>query len=104
MLYRFLSLCGPRLRRIMFSFWYIIFAALTILPTFLYYRYFWLHVSFVIAIILTSMWNGANFYIEVFSRRYEGNVLYVNYVCMYVSMYVCMYECMYVSMYVCMYV
>jgi len=56
----------------MFHWWYLVFATLTILPTRLMYEHFWINLLFVAAMITMALWNGANFYIEVFSRKYEG--------------------------------
>jgi hypothetical protein len=40
------------------------------LPTTLYYHSFAAHTTFIIVITMFSIFNGADYYIEVFSRRY----------------------------------
>jgi hypothetical protein len=47
-----------------------VYALVTSIPTILYYRYFWLHTLFICLLIMVSIFNGADYYIEVFSRRY----------------------------------
>jgi hypothetical protein len=46
------------------------FAIVTSIPTIFYYRSFWLHTIFIIAMVLVSTYNGASYYVEVFSHRY----------------------------------
>ncbi|GAB4820019.1 hypothetical protein N2152v2_007065 [Parachlorella kessleri] len=43
---------------------------LAVLPTKLLWDHFWLHTLLLIAILLQSVWNGANFYFKVFAKRY----------------------------------
>jgi hypothetical protein len=47
------------------------FAIVTMLPTFLLYRYFWANAAFVVGMVTMSIFNGADFYIEVFAKRYR---------------------------------
>ncbi|KAM3582979.1 hypothetical protein VKS41_004735 [Umbelopsis sp. WA50703] len=42
----------------------------TVMPTVLLYQHFKLHTIFLISMFAASVWNGASYYIEVFSRRY----------------------------------
>jgi hypothetical protein len=73
LIFKVSSVCGGAMRKVMFSVWYTLFAAVTILPTVLFYRYEWLNFLWICFIGLVCVWNGANFYIEVFARKYEGN-------------------------------
>eukprot|EP01006_Ploeotia_vitrea_P038893 TRINITY_DN66286_c0_g1_i1.p2 TRINITY_DN66286_c0_g1~~TRINITY_DN66286_c0_g1_i1.p2 ORF type:complete len:405 (+),score=192.71 TRINITY_DN66286_c0_g1_i1:90-1304(+) len=70
--FRLVSVCGAPFRRLVFSLYYTVFAAVTILPTFLMYQYFWVNFFCVAGCIVVAVWNGANFYIEVFSRKYAA--------------------------------
>jgi len=53
-----------------YIFWQYIFTLTTFLPV----KFFWdnqsYHLFFLIFITLVSIWNGANYYFEVFSKRY----------------------------------
>lgn len=46
------------------------YALITMAPAVLYYNNFWIHTVFIIFIVMLSIFNGADYYIEVFSRRY----------------------------------
>jgi len=58
-----------------FGVWQLIYTFLTILPVKLFYTNFWAHTIFLIAMIIISSWNGASFYIEVFSIRYQQSLM-----------------------------
>ncbi|KAJ3203981.1 hypothetical protein HK099_001307 [Clydaea vesicula] len=47
-----------------------IYAILTTIPTFIFYKNFILHTTFLIIMLMMSIFNGADYYIEVFSKRY----------------------------------
>ncbi|KAI8901703.1 hypothetical protein BC833DRAFT_521882, partial [Globomyces pollinis-pini] len=47
-----------------------LFAVITVLPTFIFYNYFWVHTLFIFFLVTMSITNGADYYIEVFSKRY----------------------------------
>jgi hypothetical protein len=47
-----------------------IIAFSTMLPTILFYRYFWVHTIYILFLVMFAIFNGADYYIEVFSRRY----------------------------------
>ena len=49
-----------------------IMTLIMILPTYLLYRTFWLHFILICLIISACIWNGGNFYVEVFARKYKG--------------------------------
>jgi hypothetical protein len=48
-----------------------LFTLATILPCKLFFEYMWLHALFLAAMVLSSIHNGAHFYIEVFSAKYN---------------------------------
>ncbi|KAI8375851.1 hypothetical protein BD560DRAFT_392098 [Blakeslea trispora] len=61
---------GPRYKLEMFMLLQLVYNIVTSLPTYFLFRSFWLHTTFLVAMFAVSVWNGANYYIEVFSRRY----------------------------------
>lgn len=48
-----------------------IYTFVTMTPTVLYFRYMYVHACFIIIIIGLAAWNGANFYVEVWTTRYK---------------------------------
>ncbi|CAO3698865.1 unnamed protein product [Rhizopus stolonifer] len=63
-------LFGEKYKMEMFMLLQLIYNVVTSVPTFYLYQHFWLHTIFLIGMFAVSVWNGANYYIEVFSRRY----------------------------------
>lgn len=61
---------GPKNHLYLFLVMNFLYALVTLLPTVLFYRYFWLHTAFIVFIINISIFNGADYYMEVFSRQY----------------------------------
>lgn len=61
---------GARYKLQMFMLLQLTYNICTVLPTVLLYRHFKLHTAFLIVMFAVSVWNGASYYIEVFSRRY----------------------------------
>ncbi|KAI3634303.1 hypothetical protein MIR68_007907 [Amoeboaphelidium protococcarum] len=53
----------------LFIFWQFMYAILTLMPTCLFYSSFYLHSAFLIIVLTISIWNGACYYVDVFSRR-----------------------------------
>jgi len=51
-----------------------IYTVLTILPAPLYLHYYWLHTSFLILMLAISLWNGSNYYFEVFAAKYHSSL------------------------------
>ena len=47
---------------------------ITILPTSLLFKYKYIQLSVCLIAILSSIWQGANYYIEVFSERYHDSL------------------------------
>lgn len=48
-----------------------LYTMITFLPSFIVYRSMTLHLLYLIAIYSNSIYNGASFYIEIFSQRYQ---------------------------------
>mmetsp|Transcript_15296 Transcript_15296/g.23035 ORF Transcript_15296/g.23035 Transcript_15296/m.23035 type:complete len:560 (-) Transcript_15296:92-1771(-) len=48
-----------------------VFTVVAFLPSFLLYRSYRLHVGYMVALFVTAVYNGASYYIEVFSQRYQ---------------------------------
>ena len=65
---------GPKYHVFVFMLFNLIFAILTVIPTFLFYKSIILHSIFMISILTMSIFNGADYYIEVFSKRYRSEV------------------------------
>jgi hypothetical protein len=63
-------LFGKKYKLEMFMLLQLVYHLLTSIPTYFLYRHFWLNTLFLIGMFTASVWNGANYYIEVFSRRY----------------------------------
>lgn len=61
---------GARYKLQMFMFLQFLYNICTVMPTVLLYQHFKLHTIFLITMFAASVWNGASYYIEVFSRRY----------------------------------
>ncbi|CAO3653080.1 unnamed protein product [Cunninghamella blakesleeana] len=62
---------GPKYKAYMFMLLQLIYNIVTTIPTYFMFQYFWLHSIFLCTMFGCSVWNGANYYIEVFSRRYQ---------------------------------
>ncbi|EKX48936.1 hypothetical protein GUITHDRAFT_46972, partial [Guillardia theta CCMP2712] len=50
----------------------LLYTILCFLPTGLVYQSFFLHSALIIFIFAASVWNGANYYIDVFSKSFES--------------------------------
>jgi hypothetical protein len=61
---------GSQYKLQMFMFLQLTYNLFTVFPTVFLYRHFKLHSVFLIIMFAASVWNGASYYIEVFSRRY----------------------------------
>eukprot|EP00602_Paraphysomonas_sp_CaronLab_P006659 CAMPEP_0185036042 /NCGR_PEP_ID=MMETSP1103-20130426/28426_1 /TAXON_ID=36769 /ORGANISM="Paraphysomonas bandaiensis, Strain Caron Lab Isolate" /LENGTH=356 /DNA_ID=CAMNT_0027573411 /DNA_START=617 /DNA_END=1687 /DNA_ORIENTATION=- len=48
-----------------------IYTVVTFLPSFVLYQSYTIHVGYMIALFVASVFNGASYYIEVFSQRYQ---------------------------------
>lgn len=65
---------GEKYKLEMFMLLQLVYNVVTSIPTYFLFRYFWLNTTFLIAMFAVSVWNGASYYIEVFSRRYVNEV------------------------------
>ncbi|KAI8577948.1 hypothetical protein K450DRAFT_249178 [Umbelopsis ramanniana AG] len=61
---------GAQYKLQMFMLLQLTYNMFTVLPTVFLYQHFKLHSAFLIIMFAVSVWNGASYYIEVFSRRY----------------------------------
>jgi hypothetical protein len=61
---------GPKWKLEMFALLQTTYSTVTLIPTYFLFKHFWLHSVFLVVMFAVSVWNGANYYIEVFSRRY----------------------------------
>eukprot|EP00753_Platysulcus_tardus_P020104 PLAT7749.2.p1 GENE.PLAT7749.2~~PLAT7749.2.p1 ORF type:complete len:253 (+),score=100.43 PLAT7749.2:217-975(+) len=64
--------CKPRDRLLGFTLFNNVYAAISFSLTTLWYRSQVLQFAFHALLVTVSSWNGANFYVEVFSLRYDG--------------------------------
>lgn len=65
---------GAKWKGEMFMLLQLVYNIVTSIPTFFIYKSFYLHTFFLMAMFAVSVWNGANYYIEVFSRRYISEI------------------------------
>ncbi|KAJ3294996.1 hypothetical protein HK104_003107 [Borealophlyctis nickersoniae] len=70
LVYRLTRRFGPALQPTMFMALQLVFTLITVSATFLFHRYLWAHAFALMFSISMATYNGANYYIEVFSRRY----------------------------------
>ncbi|CEG64847.1 hypothetical protein RMATCC62417_01755 [Rhizopus microsporus] len=63
-------LFGEKYKLEMFMLLQLTYNVVTSVPTYYLYQHYWLHTAFLIGMFAVSVWNGASYYIEVFSRRY----------------------------------
>jgi len=73
--YRIVNIFGKRHRIVMYGILQLVYTVICILPTKWFYESFWLHTLYITAMGITCCWNGANFYIEVFSIQYQKNLM-----------------------------
>ena len=59
-----LRLAGGRCQELLFSFFYTLFAFVTMLPAYLWFRYEWANFAYVCIVVIVAVWNGANFYVR----------------------------------------
>ncbi|KAJ3050944.1 hypothetical protein HK097_008083 [Rhizophlyctis rosea] len=68
--YRLTRRFGPALQPYMFMLIQLVFTIVTVVPTWFYFHYKWMHASALVLSLCMATYNGANYYFEVFSRRY----------------------------------
>jgi len=69
-MYKLFNMFGPRYRTFMFVVCQFLFTLVTMLPAPLFYHSKLAHALCLVVSFLICVWNGASFYIDVFSRRY----------------------------------
>ncbi|CAO3650571.1 unnamed protein product [Cunninghamella echinulata] len=65
---------GPKYKAYTFMLLQLTYNIVTTIPTYWMFQHFWLHTIFLCTMFGASVWNGANYYIEVFSRRYQMEI------------------------------
>jgi len=75
LVYKLSNLAGPRYALFGFILVQLLYTLLTMLPIKLLYQNFWAHTVFLFGICFVSCWNGASFYIDVFSIKYQQSLL-----------------------------
>ncbi|KAJ3070557.1 hypothetical protein HDU98_006466 [Podochytrium sp. JEL0797] len=66
---KFATAYGPSFTTAMFVIMQLIYTAIVSVPTYFFYQYQWLHLTFIIFITTMSVWNGAGYYIFKLSRN-----------------------------------
>ena len=59
------------LGKAVFCFIQLVYTILVIAPVQLFYAYYWISFAYLVIVFSVACWNGASFYIEVFSKRYN---------------------------------
>jgi len=73
-IHKLLSTFGMRLAPIVFMCFHIFFFIASSIFAMIAYHNVYIHTLLMLMWILLSIWNGANFYMEYFSRKYETNL------------------------------
>mmetsp|Transcript_6786 Transcript_6786/g.10919 ORF Transcript_6786/g.10919 Transcript_6786/m.10919 type:complete len:407 (-) Transcript_6786:189-1409(-) len=68
--YKVLNALGPNYRLFMWMVLNMAFASMTVIPAYIWFRWQYAAVAFTCYVFAIGTWNGANFYVEVFSRHY----------------------------------
>ncbi|KAI7905278.1 uncharacterized protein BX663DRAFT_502326 [Cokeromyces recurvatus] len=71
---RLACMFGERYKLPMLIFWQFWYTLGTCALTYFYYKSFWLHSFCLVTMFGVSVWNGASYYIDVFSKRYLTEV------------------------------
>jgi hypothetical protein len=74
LIYKLSNIYGKKYQMWWYGVWQLVYTILTVLPVKLFYQSFLAHTIFLVLICFVSCWNGANFYIEVFSVRYQQTI------------------------------
>jgi len=70
-----LSKIPGRYREVSFMAAQLVYTIVTVWPSVLYYDHKKLSGAFLILMFSVSVWNGASFYVEVFGRRFEKQLI-----------------------------
>ncbi|CEP11192.1 hypothetical protein [Parasitella parasitica] len=68
------TMFGEKYKLKMLIFWQFWYTLGTSALTYFYYKDFWLHSSCLVVMFAVSVWNGASYYIDVFSKHYSNEV------------------------------
>jgi hypothetical protein len=71
---RILYTFGRRFAPLVFMSLHVTFFVISSIFAILGYTSFYIHTAFLLMWITLSIWNGANFYMEYFSRKYESSL------------------------------
>ena len=71
---KILEFLGPKFAPVIFMFFHISFFIVSSVFAMLSYGSFYINTFFMMLWITLSIWNGANFYMEYFSRKYESSL------------------------------
>eukprot|EP01118_Nematostelium_gracile_P007413 TRINITY_DN2414_c0_g1_i1.p1 TRINITY_DN2414_c0_g1~~TRINITY_DN2414_c0_g1_i1.p1 ORF type:complete len:387 (+),score=65.90 TRINITY_DN2414_c0_g1_i1:56-1216(+) len=74
LIYKLSNIYGKKYQMWWYGIWQLVYTILTVLPIKLFYQSYIAHTAFLLLICAISCWNGANFYIEVFSVRYQQTI------------------------------
>ena len=71
---KILSKFGLRLAPLVFMSMHVGFFVISSIFALCAYQFFYLHTFLLLSWLTLSIWNGANFYMEYFSRKYESSL------------------------------
>jgi len=75
LIYKLSNIYGKKYQVWWFGIWQLFYTFLTMLPVKLFYSSYIAHTLFLILLCGVSCWNGASFYIEVFSVKYQQTLV-----------------------------
>jgi hypothetical protein len=75
---RLMIFVGPKFQVWVFMLINFIYAVMTLIPTYFLYNNYNLHMIFICFVVMISIFNGADYYIEVFSARYRSELARVD--------------------------
>eukprot|EP01053_Blabericola_migrator_P013307 Blabericola_migrator_1__13306@NODE_933_length_5987_cov_26_727196_g649_i0_p2_GENE_NODE_933_length_5987_cov_26_727196_g649_i0NODE_933_length_5987_cov_26_727196_g649_i0_p2_ORF_typecomplete_len415_score72_91DUF2838/PF10998_8/5_7e35DUF2838/PF10998_8/1_3e03MCLC/PF05934_11/2_2e03MCLC/PF05934_11/0_26Itfg2/PF15907_5/4S_2TMBeta/PF18153_1/7_1e02S_2TMBeta/PF18153_1/0_74_NODE_933_length_5987_cov_26_727196_g649_i046715915 len=78
LLYKVVNIYGPSYRLIMYMLTQLVYTLVTALPTFLVWRSQLLHSLLLGFMFLVCVWNGATYYVDVFSHSYAQTVVRIH--------------------------
>ena len=65
---------GPRFAPVIFMSIHVMFFIVSCVFAIIAYNSYYIHTLMMFSWFTVSVWNGANFYMEYFSRKYESNL------------------------------
>jgi hypothetical protein len=73
-LYHLCGVCGPRCRKHLYVIYQFIYTMGSVLLAYPCFHYLYANMLLVVAVLFVASYNGASFYIDVFSRRYHSDM------------------------------